>query len=122
VAVATHSPVAVPMPVRAYAGPSMISSAMSLVGRLESTGDMEIDGKIEGEIIGRGVRIGSSGAIKGTIKAETVQLAGTVEGKIEAQTVILAKTAIMKGDVFYQSLQIEEGASMNGNCRPHYKA
>lgn len=105
---------------RTYAGPSIISAALTVVGRLECAGDIQIDGKVEGDIRGQGVRIGSSAVIKGTVTGELVELAGTLEGKIEARSAVLAKTARMSGDILHQSLQIEEGSYFNGSSRPHY--
>jgi cytoskeletal protein CcmA (bactofilin family) len=104
---------------RAYAGPSIISAGLSITGKLESAGDIQIDGKVEGDIRGQAVRIGDGALVKGTVTGELVELAGTVEGKIEAETVVLAKTARMTGDLAHRSLRIEAGAHFDGNSRPH---
>lgn len=105
---------------RTYAGPSIISAALTVVGRLESAGDIQIDGKVEGDVRGQGVRIGSTAVIKGTVTGELVELAGTLDGKIEARSAVLTKTARMSGDIVHQSLQIEEGSYFNGSSKPHY--
>ena len=105
-------------PSRAPAGPSLIGAGASFVGRLESNGDVQIEGSVEGEVRGQGVRLGADARIKGTIVGEVAQLSGTVDGNIEAQTVILTKSARVSGDIRYRSLQIEEGAHIDGNCRP----
>jgi cytoskeletal protein CcmA (bactofilin family) len=105
---------------RAYSGPSIISGALNIIGRLEGSGDIQIDGKIEGDIRGQNIRIGSASVIKGTIHGELVELAGKLEGRIEARSAVLAKTAHMTGDIIHQTLQVEEGAHFNGNSRPHY--
>ena len=104
---------------RADAGPSVISAALSVVGRLESAGDIQIDGKVEGDVKGQAVRIGSGAVIKGTVFGEIVELAGTIEGKIEARSAVLTKSARMTGDILHQSLKVDEGAYFNGNSRPH---
>jgi cytoskeletal protein CcmA (bactofilin family) len=93
-----------------------------VTGRLESAGEIQIDGKVEGDIRGQGVRIGSTAVVKGTIVGEVVELAGTVEGTIEARSAVLASTASMTGDIVHQSLKIDPGAHFNGNSRPHAKA
>jgi len=102
-----------------YAGPSIISAALTIIGRLECAADIQIDGKIEGDISGQVVRIGSAAVVKGKVFGEIVELAGVIEGKIEAKSVVLAKTARMTGDIVYQSLQIDQGAAFNGNCCAH---
>ena len=105
---------------RTYAGPSIISAALVVIGRLESAGDIQIDGKVEGDIRGQVVRIGGAAVIKGTVTGELVELSGTLEGKIEARSAVLTKTARMSGDIIHQSLQIEEGSFFNGGSRPSY--
>lgn len=105
---------------RVYSGPSIISSALTIVGRLESAGDIQVDGKVEGDVRGQQVRIGSTAVVKGTVSGELVELSGTLEGKIEARSAVLSRTARMSGDVHHQSLQIEEGCYFNGASRPNY--
>lgn len=110
-----------PTPAREQVGPSVIGAGMSVVGRLDCTGHVQIEGNVEGEVRGKGVTIGSGAVINGTVVGETVQLAGTIEGNIEAGLVVLAKTARLSGDICCQSLQIEQGAFFNGNSRPGRK-
>ena len=105
---------------RTYAGPSIISAALVVVGRLESAGDIQIDGKVEGDIRGQAVRIGNTAVVKGTVTGELVELSGTLEGKIEARSAVLQRTARMTGDIVHQSLQIEEGSYFSGSSRPSY--
>ena len=105
---------------RVYAGPSIISAALTVVGRLESAGDIQIDGKVEGDVRGQAVRIGSGAVIKGSVTGELVELAGTLEGKIEARSAVLTKTARMSGDIIHQTLQIDEGSFFNGSSRPNH--
>jgi cytoskeletal protein CcmA (bactofilin family) len=108
--------------VRGNIGPSLIGAGLVVVGRLDCAGDVQIDGRVDGEVHGQGVRIGSSAAVKGTVAGEIVHVAGTIEGNIEAESVILARTARVCGDISYRSLQIEEGAYFSGACLPRRKA
>lgn len=110
-----------PTAVREQVGPSVIGAGMSVVGRLDCSGHIQIEGNVEGEVRGKGVTIGSGAVINGTVAGETVQLAGTVEGNIDAELVVLAKTARVSGDICSQTLQIEQGAFFNGNSRPGRK-
>ena len=112
---AQHSPLST----RPHAGPSIISAAVTVTGKLESAGDIQIEGKVEGDVRGQVVRIGSSAVIKGTVSGDVVESAGTIEGKIEARSAVLVGTARMIGDIVHQSLQILPGAHFNGTSRPH---
>jgi cytoskeletal protein CcmA (bactofilin family) len=105
---------------RTYAGPSIISSALVVIGKLESAGDIQIDGKVEGDIRGQAVRIGNTAVVKGTVTGELVELAGTLEGKIEARSAVLQRTARMTGDIIHQTLQVDEGSHFSGSSRPSY--
>lgn len=97
---------------------SVISKALKITGQLESTEDIQIDGQIEGDVRGVGVKIGQNAKVKGTVYADEVELAGTIEGKIEAKKVILTGTARMTGDVSHQDIKVESGAYINGNLKP----
>ena len=97
---------------------SVISKALKITGELESTEDIQIDGQIEGDVRGVGVKIGQNAKVKGTVYGDEVELAGSIEGKIEAKKVILAGTARMTGDVWHQEIKIESGAYMSGNLKP----
>src|SRR5262245_16414803 len=112
-----HKPLGTP---RAYSGPSIISGALSIVGRLEGAGDIQVEGKIDGDIRGQNVRIGMGASVKGTVHGELVELAGTLDGKIEARQAVLGKTSRMNGDIIHQTLQIDEGSYFNGNSRPNF--
>src|ERR1700739_2854544 len=82
--------------------PSVISKALKITGELESTEDIQIDGQIEGDVRGVGVKIGQNAKVKGTGYGEEGELAGSMEGKIESKKVILASTARMTGDIWHQ--------------------
>jgi len=97
---------------------SVISKALKITGELESTEDIQIDGQIEGDVRGVGVKIGQNARVKGTVYGDEVELAGTVEGRIESKKVTLSGTARMTGDVFHQDIKIESGAYINGSLKP----
>ena len=97
---------------------SVISKALKITGELESTEDIQIDGQIEGDVRGVGVKIGQNAKVKGTVYGDEVELAGTIEGKIESKKVILASTARMTGDIWHQEIKVESGAYINGNLKP----
>ena len=97
---------------------SVISKALKITGQLESTEDIQIDGEIDGDVRGVGVKIGNNARVKGTVYGDEVELAGTIEGRIEAKKVILTGTARMSGDVSHQDIRIESGAFIDGHLKP----
>jgi cytoskeletal protein CcmA (bactofilin family) len=97
---------------------SVISKALKITGELESTEDIQIDGQIEGDVRGVGVKIGQNARVKGTVYGDEVELAGTIEGKIESKKVSLTGTARMTGDIWHQDIRIESGAHISGDLKP----
>jgi cytoskeletal protein CcmA (bactofilin family) len=99
------------------ATPSLISADLTVVGNLESAGDLQIDGKVKGDIKSRSVTVGESAEVKGSIVADTARICGKLNGTVQASSVTVAKTAKTKGDIVHQSLSIEAGAEIEGQIR-----
>lgn len=109
---------AAPAVQRANSGkPSVINADLRVIGDLESAGDIQVDGVVEGDIRSRTVTVSPGANIKGSIQADTINISGTVNGQVEAPTINISKTAHMTGDVIHQILSIEAGANFGGNCR-----
>src|SRR5512140_2139690 len=89
-----------PPPMQASAGmkrarsaaPSIISADLVIAGTLTSTGDIQIDGRIEGDVHSAGLVIGDKAFIHGDVVAEEVTVRGRVQGAIRARKVLLAST------------------------------
>ncbi len=99
------------------ATPSIISADLKITGNLKSNGDIQIDGRIEGDVDSKSVTIGESAEVNGIVSCERVRVCGAVSGEIRAQSVVLARSAKVDGDVVHNSLEIEAGASLQGGVR-----
>jgi cytoskeletal protein CcmA (bactofilin family) len=99
------------------AAPSIISSDMIVIGTLTSTGDIQIDGKVEGDIRSGSLTIGEKANIEGEIVAEEVTIRGRVTGTIRARKVQLAGTCHVEGVILHEALSVEVGAFFEGQCR-----
>jgi cytoskeletal protein CcmA (bactofilin family) len=97
--------------------PSIVSADMKVNGDIVSTGEVQIDGHVDGDVKCGRLTVGESGNIKGMVNAEQALVRGRVEGHIEAGAVTLAQTAKVKGDVVHETLTIEPGAHIEGLCR-----
>ncbi|MDP6706714.1 MAG: polymer-forming cytoskeletal protein [Alphaproteobacteria bacterium] len=95
--------------------PSTINAELTVVGDLESEGQIDIDGHIEGKVNARSVSVGERGHVKGAILAQDVQISGTVEGEIGAMTVSLTVSAVVNADITYRTLSMEAGAFLLGH-------
>ena len=99
---------------RGTGGLSVIGTDVVVTGNIATTGDLHVDGTVEGDISCGSIVQGTSGRIVGTVTAATARLAGTVEGRVAAATLIVEKAAKLRGDAEYQTLQIENGAQVDG--------
>ena len=109
-----------------------VTGNIDIMGKLQITGTIEgnskadevfADGaKIVGEINSEGsVKIGESSVVRGNIIAKSAVLAGAVKGDIDVQgPVILDATAIIMGNIKSKSIQINNGAVIEGLCSQCY--
>jgi cytoskeletal protein CcmA (bactofilin family) len=111
------APSAAPKRARALSAPSIISADMVINGTLSSTGDIQVDGRIEGDVHSIGLVIGDKAEIHGEIVAEDVTVRGKVVGRIRARKVLLAATSHVEGDILHEAFAVESGAFFEGNCR-----
>ena len=109
-----------------------IEGDVDVKGKLEITGSIKGNSKaadvyadtakIVGEIVSTGpVKIGQNSVVKGNITAKSAVLAGAVKGDIDVQgPVVLDTTAIIMGNIKSKSIQINNGAVIEGMCSQSY--
>ncbi len=95
---------------------SVIGIDLMIKGDVQSAGNLQVDGTVEGDVKGRHLTVGRDGRIDGSVRAETAHLSGSVSGQVNATFVKLGKSARIVGDITYKTLSIEEGASFEGHC------
>ncbi len=103
-------------PSRSNAVPSILGSDLIITGDIKTDGDVQIDGRLDGNIKAGNVTIGESGAVNGKISANAVHVRGKVTGKVDATTVDLAETANVQADLVQDKLMIANGAFFDGKC------
>lgn len=97
--------------------PSIISADLTVTGTLVSSGDIQIDGIVEGDVRSVGLVIGERAEIHGEILAEDLTVRGRVMGRIRARKVQLSATSHVEGDILHEAFAVEAGAFFEGNCR-----
>jgi cytoskeletal protein CcmA (bactofilin family) len=102
---------------RSSSAPSIISADLVVNGTLTSAGDIQIDGRVDGDVRTGGLVIGDKAVINGQIFAEEVTVRGRVEGSIRARKVLLCATSHVEGDILHEAFAVETGAFFEGNCR-----
>jgi cytoskeletal protein CcmA (bactofilin family) len=98
---------------------SVIGSGMRVVGDIESSGVIKVEGIVDGSVRGaRQLLLGKSGAIHGDIYAVDAILGGTVVGTIVAsERVEIQGTSSVEGDIHTKSMVVFEGGMINGTVR-----
>ena len=99
---------------------SVISNDLKIVGqglKIISQGTLQVDGLVEGDVIGNEVIVGELGQVTGTVSAERVTVRGKISGAIRSLSVTLQSSARVEGDIHQMSLLIEQGAEFDGRCR-----
>jgi cytoskeletal protein CcmA (bactofilin family) len=94
--------------------PSIIASDVRVKGNIETVGEIQLDGIVEGDVICGTLSMGEHGAVAGTISADSLVIRGKVEGEIRGKTVRLEKSCKVIGNVWHQTLSIEAGAYIKG--------
>ncbi len=111
-----------PQAVKTMANPggtfSVFGPDVTIRGDVEASADLHVDGKVIGNIACASLVQGEGSRIEGEIKAETARLSGEIQGKIEVRNLVVLKTAQIDGDVSYDTLTIEQGASVEGRFEP----
>ena len=97
--------------------PSIISNDLVVNGTLTSTGDIQIDGRVEGDVHSAGLVIGEKALIHGEFMADDVTIRGKVQGGIRARKVLLCATSHVEGNILHEAFSVEAGAFFEGNCR-----
>jgi cytoskeletal protein CcmA (bactofilin family) len=97
---------------------SLIGTATTIVGKIESLDNLDILGRFEGEIIANCVTIREGAAVSGIITARHLVIQGNFKGSIEAEKVSIEKNATVEATIKYFHLFIDFGAKVSGEFMP----
>lgn len=101
-------------PARSSNTKSIFASDLKITGEVSSSGDIEMAGEIDGNITARSLAIAGEGRMRGTVRAQALEVKGQLDGQVEAATFTLRATAQVAADVVYDSVVIESGAQIEG--------
>ncbi len=98
---------------------TIISHGVKIEGKITSSGNIRVDGEIQGDIISQSnVTIGEQGQVNGKINANVIMLGGNVSGSISAkEKLVLESKGNLNGDIFTKILVVEAGAKFDGKSK-----
>ena len=117
---------------------TVIAAGAVITGSIESEGSVAVYGVVNGGIkckkkfiasgqvtgdvdAGGNLKIGSGSVIQGDVYGQTAVIAGAVKGEIDIKgPVIIDNTAVIKGNIKSRSVQINNGAIIDGYCSQCY--
>ena len=96
---------------------AFLGQGSKVVGTLNFSGPVDIDGYIEGELNADKLTIGESAVINARVNGAEILIKGTVHGDITAtKRLHLQKPAKVVGNITSSNLSIEEGVIFEGQC------
>ena len=94
---------------------TIIANGNRFVGDIEVTGQLQVDGLMEGSIRAEDtMTIGSQGSINGRIHGHLVQVAGHFEGEIWCDDLVIFPSGEVAGQVHCRQMVVENGGSFIG--------
>ena len=100
---------------------TLISKATEVVGDIHFSGNLEVEGRVRGNIFADGdsdarVRVMEKGLVEGEISVPTVVINGNVNGDVHSSKhVELAAKAVVQGNVHYSLIEMVKGSQVNGS-------
>jgi len=95
---------------------TVIAGEITIVGRIDGTGNVRIAGRFEGDVNIQGdLTIEAGAKLTGSVRASAVALGGELEGNIDGATrVELMATGVLNGDLKAGTLIVASGSKMRG--------
>ena len=96
---------------------SILSSDLQIKGNIRTTGDVQIEGQVEGDIRAHLLTVGEGATVRGELVADDVVINGRIVGRVRGLKVRLTATARVEGDIIHKTIAIESGAHFEGSVQ-----
>lgn len=96
---------------------STLSSDLHIKGNVKTTGDIQVEGQVDGDIRAHMLIVGEGATVKGEVMADDVVVNGRVIGRVRGLKVRLTSTARVEGDIIHKTIAIESGAHFEGSVQ-----
>ena len=106
-----------PAPAKPKPAASVLSTDLTITGNVRSSGDIQIEGTIEGDVRAHTLIVGETATVKGEVVADDVVVHGRVIGRLRGLKVRLSTSARVEGDIVHKTIAIESGAHFEGSVQ-----
>jgi cytoskeletal protein CcmA (bactofilin family) len=99
-------------------GFSHLGESLRFEGEIDCKGEIEIAGRVKGNIKAKKLKILETGSVNGVINAEEVEILGYMNGNVESVNIHIGAKACVRGQFsFENNLSILDGADISGRVR-----
>lgn len=96
---------------------SVLASDLTITGNIKTTGDVMVEGIVDGDIRAHLLTVGETATIRGEIVADDIVINGRVIGRVRGLKVRLTSSAQVEGDIIHKTIAIESGAHFEGSVQ-----
>jgi cytoskeletal protein CcmA (bactofilin family) len=96
-------------------GIAVIGSGITITGNVDSDVDLQIDGRVMGDVRCGTLLLSENALVTGNIFADRVRLSGQVDGGVEATDVAIEPGAHVRGEISYSRLRVANGGIFEGS-------
>lgn len=96
---------------------SVLSNDLTITGNIKTSGDIQVEGTIDGDIRAHLCTVGETATVTGEIVADDIVVNGHVIGRVRGLKVRLTSTAKVEGDIIHKTIAIESGAHFEGSVQ-----
>lgn len=94
-----------------------ITAGVTITGTIECPAELQIGGRVEGDVHCHTLFLEEDGAIVGDVVAERIRVAGVIEGTVEAIDVAIEPTGRVVGTITYGRLKVGAGGILEGTMK-----
>ena len=99
-----------------YKDHSYVARNTEVLGDIKFVGGLHVEGKVTGNIFSEDGSVHVHGEVTGEIRVPHIVINGLVQGNVYADEHIeLASHAVIKGNVYYTTMEMMLGAQVNGS-------
>jgi cytoskeletal protein CcmA (bactofilin family) len=113
----SRSPMEASAPPKAKPPASTLSADLTVTGNLKTSGDIMVEGTVDGDIRAHLLTVGEGATIRGEIVADDVVINGRIVGRVRGLKVRLSSSARVEGDIIHKTIAIESGAHFEGSVQ-----
>jgi cytoskeletal protein CcmA (bactofilin family) len=95
----------------------VIGPDLTVMGNLQTTGEVRIEGDVQGDIHAARIVVGEQGRVIGDLLADEIVVGGVVQGSIRGNSLTFRGASHIEGEVYHRKLAIEQGAYFEGKSR-----